>query len=116
MKHKSWGRQRELMLCMDFVQEALAQIYPVRECCKSHGSQGKGVCSHVILSSRKFVQQLAAQIPWFHNCHLLERVDEPMVCLWYARKAQEEPWCRNVLAMKIESHLRERQLFEVQGA
>ncbi|HNY35499.1 MAG TPA: PDDEXK nuclease domain-containing protein, partial [Methanothrix soehngenii] len=40
---------------------------------------------------------------------LLERVDDPGIRLWYARKAQEEGWSRNILAMQIEGRLHERQ-------
>lgn len=29
--------------------------------------------------NREFVQQAAAQIPWFHNCVLLDKVGEPVV-------------------------------------
>jgi predicted nuclease of restriction endonuclease-like (RecB) superfamily len=58
---------------------------------------------------REIVQQFAAQIPWFHNCLLLEKVTDPAVRAWYVRKAQEEGWSRNVLAMQIESRLHERQ-------
>src|SRR5882672_3020441 len=31
---------------------------------------------------RSFVQQLAAQIPWFHNCVLLDRVTHPSQHEW----------------------------------
>lgn len=58
---------------------------------------------------RQIVQQVAAQIPWFHNCVLLDKLDDPEVRLWYARKAREEGWSRNVLALHIERRLHERQ-------
>lgn len=32
------------------------------------------------------VQQLAAQIPWFHNCVLLEKLREPLEREWYIRQ------------------------------
>jgi predicted nuclease of restriction endonuclease-like (RecB) superfamily len=31
---------------------------------------------------RAIVQQAAAQIPWFHNCVLLDKVKEPDLRLW----------------------------------
>lgn len=58
---------------------------------------------------RQIVQQLAAQVPWFHNCVLLDKIAEQEVRLWYARKAKEEGWSRSVLVMQIESQLQERQ-------
>ena len=32
------------------------------------------------------VQQLAAQIPWFHNCVLLDKVRRPEERIWYIRQ------------------------------
>jgi predicted nuclease of restriction endonuclease-like (RecB) superfamily len=58
---------------------------------------------------RQFVQQVAAQIPWFHNCVLLDKVSAPQTRIWYAKKAREEGWSRNVLVMQIERHLHARQ-------
>ena len=55
-------------------------------------------------------QQLAAQLPWFHTCTLLEKVKDPEKRVWYARKAIEHGWSRNVLVIHIE-----RGLFEAQG-
>jgi predicted nuclease of restriction endonuclease-like (RecB) superfamily len=59
---------------------------------------------------RSIVQQLAAQMPWFHTCTLLEKVKDPEQRVWYARKTAEHGWSRNVLAIQIE-----RGLFEAQG-
>lgn len=58
---------------------------------------------------REIVQQVAAQIPWFHNCILLDKLDDPDTRLWYARKAREEGWSRNVLVLQIERRLHRRQ-------
>lgn len=58
---------------------------------------------------RQIVQQVAAQIPWFHNCVLLDKLDHPEARLCYARMAREEGWSRNVLVLQIERRLYERQ-------
>lgn len=58
---------------------------------------------------RQIVQQVAAQIPWFHNCVLLDKLDNPEARLWYTRMACEEGWSRNVLVLQIERRLYERQ-------
>ena len=58
---------------------------------------------------RQIVQQVAAQIPWFHNCVLLGKVRDHQTRLWYAEKARDEGWSRNVLVMQIESGLHARQ-------
>lgn len=55
------------------------------------------------------MQQLAAQIPWFHNCVLLDKVAKPSEREWYIRKAIEHGWSRNVLVHQIESGLMRRQ-------
>ena len=56
-----------------------------------------------------FVQQLAAQLPWFHNCVLLDKVSDPTKRLWYIQKTIENGWSRNVLIHQIESDLYSRQ-------
>ena len=54
-------------------------------------------------------QQLAGQIPWFHNCVLLDKVKDPQERLWYIQQTIENGWSRNVLVMQIESQLYARQ-------
>lgn len=56
-----------------------------------------------------FVQQVAAQIPWFHNCTLLDKVKDPVQREWYIRAAIEHGWSRAVLVHQIESDLYGRQ-------
>ncbi|HAX42408.1 MAG TPA: PDDEXK nuclease domain-containing protein [Bryobacteraceae bacterium] len=55
------------------------------------------------------VQQAAAQIPWFHNCTLLDKVKDPLERLWYTQQTIENGWSRNVLILQIESRLYQRQ-------
>jgi predicted nuclease of restriction endonuclease-like (RecB) superfamily len=55
------------------------------------------------------VQQLAAQIPWFHNCVLLDKVKRSEERIWYIRQNISHGWSRNVLVHQIESGLFERQ-------
>jgi len=56
-----------------------------------------------------FVQQVAAQIPWFHNCTLLDKVKDPVQREWYIRAVIEHGWSRAVLIHQIESDLYGRQ-------
>lgn len=51
------------------------------------------------------VQQVAAQLPWSHQMILLDKVPTPDARRWYAAKAIEYGWSRNILAMQIESGL-----------
>ena len=57
---------------------------------------------------QSIVQQLAAQIPWFHNCILLDRVTEPSQREWYIRRTIEHGWSRNILALQIQGRAHER--------
>jgi predicted nuclease of restriction endonuclease-like (RecB) superfamily len=56
----------------------------------------------------QFVQQVAAQIPWFHNCVLLDKLSSPGEREWYARRAIENGWSRNVLVHQIDTRLHVR--------
>jgi predicted nuclease of restriction endonuclease-like (RecB) superfamily len=53
-------------------------------------------------------QQLADQIPWFHNCTLIEKIKDQPIREWYIKKTIENGWSRSILVMQIESqaHLR----------
>lgn len=59
--------------------------------------------------SRAIVQQLAAQIPWFHHCVLMEKVKDPAARVWYIKQTIANGWSRNVLALQIDSGLHLRQ-------
>ncbi len=50
----------------------------------------------------QFVQQAAGQIPWFHNCVLLDRVKAPEQRVWYIQQTIENGWSRAILEMQIE--------------
>ncbi|MBH2035141.1 MAG: DUF1016 family protein [Pseudomonadales bacterium] len=54
------------------------------------------------------VQQAVAQLPWGHNLVLLEKLPGPETRRWYAAKAVEHNWSRNILVMQIETRLLER--------
>jgi predicted nuclease of restriction endonuclease-like (RecB) superfamily len=55
------------------------------------------------------LQQAAAQLPWFHNCVLLDSVKAPAEREFYVRQTLEHGWSRNVLVHQIESQLYRRQ-------
>jgi predicted nuclease of restriction endonuclease-like (RecB) superfamily len=55
------------------------------------------------------VHQPGAQLPWKHHCLLLDKLSAPADRLWYAAKAVEHGWSRNVLALQIEAGLHTRQ-------
>jgi predicted nuclease of restriction endonuclease-like (RecB) superfamily len=55
------------------------------------------------------VQAPLAQLTWYHNLTLLEKVKGREERLWYARQSIEHGWSRNVLVLQIESGLFRRQ-------
>jgi len=57
---------------------------------------------------RQIVQEALAQITWYHNLALLEKLDSPETRLWYARQAVQHGWSRNILAMQIENQTHRR--------
>ena len=59
--------------------------------------------------SLDFVQQVLHNLPWGHMIKLLDGVKIKDERLWYAQKAIEQGWSRNVLGYQIESGLYQRQ-------
>ncbi len=57
----------------------------------------------------EFVQAVLAQLPWYHQIALLDKLKTPDERSWYAQKAIEHNWSRNVLVMQIETRFIERQ-------
>lgn len=57
----------------------------------------------------QFVQQVAAQIPWFHNCVLLDKVKDPSERLWYIQQTTINGWSRSILEIQIDTGLYRRQ-------
>lgn len=51
----------------------------------------------------EFVQAVLAQLPWYHQLALLDKLDGVEARRWYAAKAIEHNWSRNVLVMQIET-------------
>jgi predicted nuclease of restriction endonuclease-like (RecB) superfamily len=49
-----------------------------------------------------------ASLPWGHNLLLLHKLEKPKDRIWYAAKAVENGWSRNVLALQIEAGLHHR--------
>jgi len=50
----------------------------------------------------EFVQEVLAQLPWYHQLTLLDKLKTEDARRWYAAKSIEHNWSRNVLAMQIE--------------
>ena len=55
------------------------------------------------------VQAILAQITWYHNIALMDKVKDQEMYIWYANQAAKNGWSRNVLVHQIESGLYQRQ-------
>ena len=62
-----------------------------------------------IWSDIEIVQAVLAQLPWYHQLALMDKLDNNDKRIWYAKKAIEHSWSRNILVMQIESNLIQRQ-------
>ncbi|MEO7724977.1 MAG: PDDEXK nuclease domain-containing protein, partial [Chthoniobacterales bacterium] len=58
---------------------------------------------------RAIVHQLGAQIPWKHNCALLDRAKDAATRAFYIRKTLDHGWSRSVLLHQLDTKLHERQ-------
>jgi len=56
----------------------------------------------------EFVQAVLAQLPWYHQLALLDKLADSAARRWYATKAIEHNWSRNVLVMQIETRAHNR--------
>lgn len=59
-------------------------------------------------SSTAIVQDPLAQLPWYHQIALLEKLNDEPTRIWYARHAISDGWSRNVLVHQIETRLHQR--------
>lgn len=55
------------------------------------------------------LQRSIAQLPWGHNCTLLDKLKLPEERAFYAQKAVQNGWTRDMLVNQIESGLFKRQ-------
>jgi len=55
------------------------------------------------------VQVVLAQITWYHNIALIEKLQTAEDREWYTRATVQHGWSRNILVHQIESALHERQ-------
>lgn len=54
------------------------------------------------------VQEVLAQLPWYHQITLLDKLDDPKNRRWYAEQAIENGWSRNILADQIDTRAIDR--------
>lgn len=58
--------------------------------------------------TRPIGQQAAAQLPWAHNCLLLDALNDAQERAWYVRETIAHGWSRSVLALQIKRRAHRR--------
>ena len=102
--HKVWGNKFIENLSRDLQLE-----YP--------GSKGYSVRNlkymakfAALFPEQEIVQEVLAQITWYHVVTLMDKVKDRSILLWYAEESITNGWSRNVLVHQIESDLYARQV------
>lgn len=57
----------------------------------------------------KFVQEVLAQITWYHNIILMDKIDDIEARKWYIKEIVQNGWSSNMLKMQIDGKVYERQ-------
>ena len=57
----------------------------------------------------QFVQEVLAQLTWYHNVTLLDKISNKQIRLFYVKHAIEHGWSRNIMVMQMELSLHKRQ-------
>jgi predicted nuclease of restriction endonuclease-like (RecB) superfamily len=57
----------------------------------------------------QFVQEVLAQLTWYHNVTLLDKISDKQIRLFYVKQAKEHGWSRNIMVMQMELSLHKRQ-------
>ena len=57
----------------------------------------------------EFVQEVLAQITWYHNIILMDKIDDIEERKWYIKETIKNGWSVNILEMQLASKLYERQ-------
>lgn len=102
--HKSWGNK-----FIDNLAKDIKLAYPENTGYSVRNLKYMAKFAQ-IYPDIEFVQQAVAQIPWGHNIVLMDKLEDNEIRLWYAQKASENGWSRNVLVHQIETNLYERQV------
>jgi predicted nuclease of restriction endonuclease-like (RecB) superfamily len=96
----------------EFVQPAVAQVEDntIAQQPAAQNSENSILQQPVAkLNNTLIVQQAVAQLPWGQNVVILDKLKGQKERLFYAQKALENNWSRNVLIHQIESALYHRQ-------
>lgn len=101
-EHKTWGNK--------FIENLAADIRISFPDTKGYSIRNlKYMAKFAAEYTEELVQEALAQVTWYHNITLMDKIHDIDKRLWYAHKIAENGWSRNVLVHQIESGLYERQ-------
>lgn len=91
------------------VQQPAAQLPPTPGPASTSEISPQAVAKLPEASPVSLVQQLAAQLPWFHHVVLMEKVKDLPTRVWYMQQTILNGWSRNTLSLQIAACAHERQ-------
>lgn len=101
-EHKTWGNK--------FIENLASDIRISFPDTKGYSIRNlKYMAKFAAEYTEEIVQEALAQITWYHNITLMDKIHDIDKRLWYAHKIAENGWSRNVLVHQIESGLYEQQ-------
>lgn len=101
-KQEGWGGK-----VIESISKDLRSVFP----------EMKGLSARNLKYMRKFadeykdnpfVQEVLAQITWYHNITLLEKIQDYDERLWYVNETIKNGWSRNVMVIQIQTNLYKR--------
>ncbi len=90
------------------VQQAAAQLPLARDLAFVSEVSPPPVAKSPDTSPLSIVQQLAAQLPWFHHVLLMEKIKHLPTRVWYMQQTILNGWSRNTLSLQIAACAHER--------
>jgi predicted nuclease of restriction endonuclease-like (RecB) superfamily len=90
------------------VQQSVAQLPSAQDHTLAPKASRPPVSKSSDSSLLSIVQQLAAQLPWFHHVLLMERVRHLATRVWYMQQTILNGWSRNTLSLQIAACAHER--------
>lgn len=101
--HKSWGSK--------FIENLAADIKLSFPNMKGYSVRNLKYMAKFALRfpDKQFVQEVLAQITWYHHIALMDKTKDIDTHIWYTKQAAVNGWSRNVLVHQVESGLYQRQ-------
>jgi predicted nuclease of restriction endonuclease-like (RecB) superfamily len=112
-----WGMGKKILLRQAEQGWGAKVIDTLAQDLKSDFPKMKGISARNLKYMRKFaetypdfeiVQAPLAQISWYHHIALMDKLKDSQTRLWYAQKAIENGWSRNVMVAQIKAEAHQK--------